>query len=108
MLRCLFGGTTDPEAVRLGDAELVALSLRELESAVGLLEPPIFQHVLKWPRAIAQYVVGHAARLARIEARGEPRGLYVAGAALRGVGVNDVIRDAGAVAERLSRSGSRG
>jgi oxygen-dependent protoporphyrinogen oxidase len=64
--------------------------------------PPVFTHVLTWPRAIAQYTLGHAGRVATVEGRGEPMGLHLVGGALRGVGVNDVIKDAKTVAARIT------
>jgi hypothetical protein len=45
--------------------------------------------------------VGHAGRVACIEERGARIGLYATGASLRGVGVNDVVREAKALVARL-------
>ena len=102
LLRAMIGGATDPDAVALDDARLIALAHEELAATVGLTGEPAFTHVVRWQKGIAQYVLGHASRVELITSRGEPRGLYVTGAALRGVGVNDVIRDARQVAARLA------
>jgi len=69
---------------------------------VGASGTPAFTHVVRWPRAIPQYVVGHAGRVTTIEERGARIGLYATGASLRGVGVNDVVREAKALVARLS------
>jgi protoporphyrinogen oxidase len=58
-------------------------------------------HVQRWRHGIAQYEVGHAARVKLIEERGRALGLFGAGSALRGVGVNDIIRDGKWVAEQI-------
>jgi oxygen-dependent protoporphyrinogen oxidase len=101
ILRCLVGGAHDPEAAKLDDAALVEIARAGLEASVGTTGAPVFTHVVRWPRAIPQYVVGHAGRVATIEERGARMGLYATGAALRGVGVNDVVREAKALVERL-------
>ncbi len=101
MLRCMVGGSLDPEAAQLPDAELLTVARDGLRAILNVTAEPAFTHVVRWKRAIAQYVVGHAGRVATIEERGEPMGLYSTGAALRGVGVNDVIREGKALAARM-------
>ncbi len=103
LLRCMLGGTQDPAALALSDVELVTAAREGLRSTIGLTNPPRFVHVQRWPRGIAQYEVGHAGRVELIETRGRALGLLPTGSALRGVGVNDVIREARAVAEKLAR-----
>jgi oxygen-dependent protoporphyrinogen oxidase len=101
MLRCLFGGANDPHAIDLSDEQLIAEARDGLLRAIGLEAAPRFSYVARWPRGIAQYVQGHAARVERIESRGRAIGLHSTGAALRGVGVNDVIRESTTLVERL-------
>jgi oxygen-dependent protoporphyrinogen oxidase len=102
LVRCMIGGACDPDAAGLSDDELVAIARDGLRRAIGLTIVPRFVHVQKWSRGIAQYEVGHARRAQLIEERGRALALEATGAALRGVGVNDVIRDAGAVAARIA------
>ncbi|MEK7797342.1 MAG: protoporphyrinogen oxidase, partial [Nitrospirota bacterium] len=53
-------------------------------------------------RAMPQYLVGHLDRLAAIEERlARLPGVFVAGAAYRGVGIPDCIRDGLGSAERV-------
>jgi oxygen-dependent protoporphyrinogen oxidase len=101
MLRCLLGGAQDPGATALTDEALLALARDELRARLAVTAAPAFTHVVRWPHGIPQYEVGHAARVETIEARGAPLGLYATGAGLRGVGVNDVVREAAALAERF-------
>jgi protoporphyrinogen/coproporphyrinogen III oxidase len=102
LLRCMLGGAHDPAALELSDDELVAAAREALGLAIGLTIPPRFVNVQRWRRGIAQYEVGHAGRVATIEERARALGLLPTGSALRGVGVNDVIREARAAAERLT------
>jgi oxygen-dependent protoporphyrinogen oxidase len=101
LLRCLIGGALDPGALALDDTALVTVARDDLARALAIRARPACAHVVRWPRAIAQYTIGHAERVARIDARGQALGVFATGAALRGVGVNDVVRDAAALAERL-------
>jgi oxygen-dependent protoporphyrinogen oxidase len=101
LLRCLLGGAHDPAALDLSDEELIAEARAGLRAAIGVTAEPCFSHVARWRRGIAQYEVGHAGRVALIEARCQALGIFPTGAALRGVGVNDVVREATALAERM-------
>jgi oxygen-dependent protoporphyrinogen oxidase len=101
LLRCLIGGTHDPGAAQLADEALVTSARDGLRATMGIDGEPEFTHVVRWKRGIAQYVVGHAGRVATIEERGLAIGISSTGAALHGVGVNDVIRDAKALAQRI-------
>ncbi|HUI42823.1 MAG TPA: protoporphyrinogen oxidase [Terriglobia bacterium] len=99
LLRCFLGGSRDPEILDAGDEEIVRTVREELGSILGLREEPLFSRVHRWPRAMAQYVVGHAERVQAIaeRLRGHP-GLFLAGNAFSGIGVPDVIRTGEAAA----------
>jgi oxygen-dependent protoporphyrinogen oxidase len=102
LLRALAGGRLDPAAAALPDEDLVALVRREVEPILGVRAPPEIARVYRHPRGIPQYEVGHAARLAAIEARERALpGLRLAGNAYRGVAVGDVIADAERIASEL-------
>jgi oxygen-dependent protoporphyrinogen oxidase len=101
-IRCMIGGAHDPAAAALSDEELIRLSRDALRRLMSIDAAPTFSHVIKWPRAIPQYEVGHRERVEAIEGRGAALGVFSTGAALRGIGVNDVIREAAALASRLA------
>ncbi len=104
-LRVLVGGALDPEGAALPEAELVALARREVEPLVGAGEAPVLTRVFRHARAIPQYELGHADRLAAIEAaRADLPGLYLTGNAYRGVSLGDVAEDAERVAADVLRS----
>lgn len=99
-LRCMIGGSTDPDILDLDDQALIEACLSSLQKHLGA-QKPVFTRVDRWHEAIAQYELGHAERVETIEARGERVGVYSTGAALRGVGVNDILREARALTARL-------
>jgi len=105
LARSLFGGSVDPEAADLGDAQLVDLTLRELRRTAGIDADPTYTSVARWPHAIPQYAPGHPQRVARIEAALDPiAGFHLAGNALHGVGLSRAIAvgaDCGQTAARL-------
>lgn len=108
LVRVFIGGALAPDLADLHDAGLTRIAVEELAALVGLRGAPLWSSVARWPRRMPQYHVGHLARVGRIEALAARRpGLELAGAAYRGVGVPQCIRDgelaAGRVADYLQR-----
>ncbi|MBX6351311.1 MAG: protoporphyrinogen oxidase, partial [Clostridia bacterium] len=93
LVRAFFGGSRSPHLFDLPDDELVRRVEAEVTSLLGVAPPPLFRRLHRFPRAMAQYEVGHLERIARIEAR-LPRGVWLAGASYRGVGIPDCVREA--------------
>jgi len=86
LVRTMLGGATDPEIGGLGDEELARLARTDVARLFGLRDAPTFEHVTLWPRAIPQYELGHAERIATIARALERRpGLHLAGNATDGV-----------------------
>ena len=84
--------------------DYVVLRVRaELREILGIDAEPTLARVYRWVDAMPQYVVGHAARLLRIDwlAKAIP-GVVVTGSALRGVGIPDNISAGKAAAEQLA------
>ena len=87
--------------LELDDATLVGRVRDELRQAIGITAAPVFARVIRWPKAMPQYRVGHLARVETIERRvAALRGLDLAGGAYRGVGIADCVRSGEAAAER--------
>jgi len=102
LLRAMVGRHQDRRFADLDDAELVARVHGELVPIMGLTELPAEARVHRWPRAIPQYTVGHQDRLSRLDkALGSVPGLYVTGAAYRGVGLAGCIVQAAQTAETV-------
>jgi len=92
-LRCFFGGAGNEAALNQSDESLAAVAREELRAILGLTVAPILTEVSRWPRAMAQYIVGHGARLREIESRTAAiSGLHLAGNAYTGIGIPDCIR----------------
>ena len=66
-LRCFFGGAGNDAVLDESDESLIAIAREELRTILGLTAAPIFTGVYRWPRSMAQYIVGHGARLKEIE-----------------------------------------
>ncbi len=82
------------------DREVTAVAMDALRPILGLPGEPSLARVHRWRQALPRYAVGHPERLADIERRlvAIP-GLFLAGAAYRGVGIPDCIRDGEKAAE---------
>ena len=98
LLRAFIGGAHDPDAVALSDDELIAIVRRDLTSVLGMTAVPSLARVYRWPHAGAQHLVGHLDRVAAIERRLAPRGIFVTGSAFRATGIPDCIADGRRVA----------
>lgn len=103
LLRCILGGTRDRGALDLDDEQLVAAACDDLRSVIGLEGQPEHAGVARWPRAVAQYNLGHLDRVERAESLAEPLGLALTGSSYRGVSVNDCIANARIAASAVAR-----
>ncbi len=92
LMRTFVGGAMQPELYDLDDNELLKVVREELSDIFGIQGDPEIALVVRYPRAMPQYHVGHLDRVARIESRTATYpGLALAGNALRGVGIPDAI-----------------
>jgi oxygen-dependent protoporphyrinogen oxidase len=102
---CMVGGARQPDLVKLDEGALVALAREELKALAGVTAAPAFTEVIRWPRGIPQYNVGHRDRVAAIDAAlARWPGLTLTGNAYKGIGLNDCIRSAKQLAETLAPS----
>jgi oxygen-dependent protoporphyrinogen oxidase len=93
LARCFLSGEDDPDPMGIH---------RELCELSGLRAAPIFHRVFKWPRSMAQYRVGHAARVTEIQFLNQQRpGLHLIGNAYNGIGIPDCIRSGKLAAEAI-------
>ncbi len=76
---------------------------QEFRRLLGITGTPQLVRVFRWPNATPQYVLGHLARVAQLEARlRQHPGVYVTGSGYRGTGIPDCIADARATAARVA------
>jgi oxygen-dependent protoporphyrinogen oxidase len=106
VLRCFFGGIDDAGVLAESDESLVEIARQELRRILNLQAAPVYHTIARWPRSMAQYTVGHAARVREIQARSAAiPGLHLAGNAYEGIGIPDCIRTGRAAARRIIGSG---
>lgn len=93
LLRAFVGGALQPAMFALDEDEIVRAVRHDLHQLLGIETPPIFSVVQKWPRSMAQYHLGHLARIDRIRQRLRALpSLQLAGNAYTGAGLPDCIR----------------
>jgi oxygen-dependent protoporphyrinogen oxidase len=106
LLRCFLGGSRDPGVLNLSDEEVVSLVRQELKEILSFSFEPLFCRIHRWPASMAQYPVGHAERIRRIQSQlAELPGIYLAGNAYSGIGISDCIRTGRAAAQRALKGG---
>ena len=91
-LRCFVHG--DPDKVE-----------DDILRMMGITAKPIARTVHYWPRAMAQYTVGHEDRMKQIEQilAGAP-GMYLAGNGYYGIGIPDCVRMGKTAADKIASS----
>jgi len=109
LLRCMAGGR---EILERDDDALVDLARDEIGDLYELRGAPVGRWIFRHPRGIAQYEVGHLARLSSVETRlARTPGLFLTGSSYRGISINHCVREAGRTAARvrsyLTSAGSR-
>jgi protoporphyrinogen/coproporphyrinogen III oxidase len=113
VVRSFVGRAGSEEWLDMDDQTLAKAVAGEVRTATGLDRDPEASRVVRWPRAMPQYEVGHLDRLARLERALESSpGAFVVGSAYRGVGIADCVRQAGETAALVraylsGRSGGR-
>lgn len=101
-LRSMTGGGRDLKTPFLPDDELADAVVSELRLIMGIKGNPELVKIFRHEKAIPMYTVGHSERLERLDTIEKKNpGLFFAGNAFRGVGLNDCVREAYAVAEKV-------
>jgi oxygen-dependent protoporphyrinogen oxidase len=90
--RALCGGVHRGEMLDWDDNKLAKAVHEEIKLAMGVRGEPVFRRIIRWPKAIPQYVVGHIDRLTRIDTlTAKHPGLFLGGNAYRGVAMGDCV-----------------
>jgi protoporphyrinogen/coproporphyrinogen III oxidase len=101
VLRCFVGSAGEEDVLEASDGDIVDACARHLTALLPLPASPQHAEVVRWPKAMPQYLVGHLERAAAIR-EALPAGIVVAGQALDGVGVADCVRAAGEAADAVA------
>jgi oxygen-dependent protoporphyrinogen oxidase len=102
LIRCFIGGAGREELAMQQEESLVKTALDDLSAIMGISTAPVLAKVYRWEKANPQYTVGHLENVNEIEEMtAQHPGLFVTGAAYRGVGVADCIHQGIQTAERV-------
>jgi oxygen-dependent protoporphyrinogen oxidase len=105
LLRAFVGGALQPEMFALDEEEMTRRVLGDLRALLGIEKPPLFSVMEKWPRSMAQYMIGHLERVARIKQRVYALcTLQLAGNAYHGAGIPDCIRGGERAADEIIKA----
>src|SRR5574341_231389 len=108
LLTNYLGGMRDPDVLKWTDQELTSLVVGTLRDLMGLTGSPDFVRVVRHPRAIPQYLIGHAARVEAISRLlGPIEGLHLTGNYLHGVSVRDCLTHGLRLADRIAARAGR-
>ncbi len=107
LLRAFVGRAGREEILEREDDEVMAIVREELREVIHIEADPVITQICRWPAGMPQYTVGHLDRVRHIEGllTGHP-GLFLAGAAYRGVGIPDCITSGERVAREAARFGA--
>lgn len=104
LLRCFIGRGVGKDWTKESDETLIATAREGLERTMGLKADPFLTRIYRWPRAMAGYRVGHLDRMDKVDGMmKQAPGLYLAGAAYRGVGLPDCVREGMQAAEKIAK-----
>lgn len=93
LLRCYLGRVGDESVLDLSDEAITGLVGEELRTILGITAEPCLSRVYRWKAAMPQYLVGHLQRIAAIEqVMATAPGMVLAGAAYRGIGIPQCVR----------------
>ena len=100
VVRCFVGAVGFEDVLDAPDEDIVRAVCRHLAAVLPLPDRAAASAVVRWPRSMPQFELGHLERVREIDAS-LPPGIVLAGNAYRGVGVADAVRSAGDAAERV-------
>ncbi len=102
LLRVMLGGSRNPECTRGSKEELMAIVLKEIDQRYGVEMTPCAQWLTTYARAIPQYEASYLTLKKRIRSglTTLPK-LHLLANYLDGVAVNDCIRNAKQITERI-------
>jgi oxygen-dependent protoporphyrinogen oxidase len=95
----IYGGSADRDAVHLSEDDLGALMDRDRQLLCGRSVPPIARLVHRWRAALPHYDL----QLESVRARGLglPKGVFLVGNYVAGIGVPMLLEQAASVADRV-------
>jgi oxygen-dependent protoporphyrinogen oxidase len=96
------GGARQPQSVDESDDTLVSLALSDLKLLMNQQESPVYKRVIKWPKAIPQYRIGHGRIIERLlETENKLPGLFFTGNYRGGIAVGDCVIQSRKLADQI-------
>ncbi len=100
LIRVYIGRYGQPDVTEYNDDRLLSIALNEISQTLSIIADPLFNRIIRYPKAMPQYNLGHLDRLSAIENQlAQYPGLFLAGAAFNGVGIPDCIASGEQAAE---------
>jgi len=94
LIRVFMGGARDPQAAARTDEELLGIAAGAINGLLAITGEPVLIDICRWPASIPQYHLGHTQRIERLLEAMRPLGnLHLVGNYLRGVSINDCVRE---------------
>ncbi len=101
--RTMLGGDGDHDSIRLDDTKLTELASNDLAEIMGISGRPETVKVYRWQYGIPQYHIGHRAVMDVVEGELKALGqLHLASNAYYGIGLNDCVKQAWRVYQKIS------
>jgi protoporphyrinogen/coproporphyrinogen III oxidase len=98
------GGAANPAFVERDEAAIAQIVEREIGAVLEIDGPPVERSVWRYPRALPQFNLGHARRIAAVrEALADLPGLYLAGNYLQGRSLGDCAELGSRMADKVKR-----
>jgi protoporphyrinogen/coproporphyrinogen III oxidase len=98
------GGAANPAIVERNESDIAQIVEGEIGEVLGINGRPVERCVWKYARALPQYNLGHAGRIAKVrEALEELPGLYLAGNYLQGRSLGDCADLGSRTADKVKR-----
>lgn len=108
LLTTFVGGARNAELFEKTDEELFEIVSGELGDILGLREKPKFTHIKRWRKAIPQYEIGYEKIEQAIETfENQYQGIHFCSNFYKGISVGDCVKNAYALAEKISREQTR-
>lgn len=109
LLEALVGGRRHPERLELPDEELIESVVRDLSQLMPLPKPPSFAKVLRPRSGIPQLEQGYTRLMAwRRELHTMGTNLHLCGFGWKGIGINDMTKEARQVARSICSQSASG
>ena len=102
LIRGFVGRAGDEDILEQGDEDICNTVQSELGMILGISANPLLKRVNRFERGLPQYNLGHGEKLANLDkVMQNLPGIFLVGAAYRGVGLPDCIRQGQMIAERV-------